>query len=244
MVENKGFPISKFSSGPLQFFIFAVTILVVAVPEGLPLAVTISLAFSMKKMMKVCFIAHFPHSSMKPGPLWTYFRLCARHQLSCLSSQSDQTTGKSSYLSKRDCYPIYLCHFDIKLQNYRCCAAHVHGLFARICLCNCEQDNNFVRVLAACETMGGASAICSDKTGTLTENRMTVVEGWFSGNQFGNLPAPSDLPESALHAISLNCSMNSKAGLRPDLRLLSLLPWQFVPETALAAGEVTLARGV
>lgn len=53
MVENSGFPISKFSEGPLQFFIFAVTILVVAVPEGLPLAVTISLAFSMKKMMKV-----------------------------------------------------------------------------------------------------------------------------------------------------------------------------------------------
>ena len=53
MIENKGFPISQFGSGPLQFFIFGVTILVVAVPEGLPLAVTISLAFSMKKMMKV-----------------------------------------------------------------------------------------------------------------------------------------------------------------------------------------------
>ena len=63
MVENRGFPVSEIASGPLQFFIFSVTIVVVAVPEGLPLAVTISLAYSMKKMMKdnnfvrVCFVS-------------------------------------------------------------------------------------------------------------------------------------------------------------------------------------------
>jgi Ca2+-transporting ATPase len=37
----------------LDYFLYAVTIIVVAVPEGLPLAVTISLAYSMRKMMKV-----------------------------------------------------------------------------------------------------------------------------------------------------------------------------------------------
>ncbi|XWS14793.1 hypothetical protein CRYUN_Cryun35bG0038800 [Craigia yunnanensis] len=73
----------------LEFFAIAVTIVVVAVPEGLPLAVTLSLAFAMKKMMN---------------------------------------------------------------------------------------DKALVRHLAACETMGSSTCICSDKTGTLTSNHMTVVK--------------------------------------------------------------------
>uniref|UniRef100_A0A0D6QRY0 Calcium-transporting ATPase n=1 Tax=Araucaria cunninghamii TaxID=56994 RepID=A0A0D6QRY0_ARACU len=75
----------------VNFFATAVTIIVVAVPEGLPLAVTLSLAFAMKKMMA---------------------------------------------------------------------------------------DKALVRHLSACETMGSATCICSDKTGTLTTNHMVAVKAW------------------------------------------------------------------
>jgi len=131
IIENKGFPISKINEdGPVQFFLFAVTIIVVAVPEGLPLAVTISLAYSMKKMMV---------------------------------------------------------------------------------------DNNFVRVLAACETMGGATAICSDKTGTLTENRMTVVAGWFQDKKYeSSVPGASDLTTHVKQDLEMNFALNSKAFLIED----------------------------
>ena len=81
----------------VQKFMVSVTIFICAVPEGLPLAVTLSLGFSMKRMMK---------------------------------------------------------------------------------------DNNFVRHLNACETMGGATTICSDKTGTLTQNKMTVVKFHHDGRDF------------------------------------------------------------
>ncbi|KAJ2642670.1 plasma membrane calcium, partial [Coemansia sp. RSA 1694] len=51
------------------------------------------------------------------------------------------------------------------------------------------KDNCFVRLLAACETMGNATTICSDKTGTLTQNRMTVVAGCIGDQyQFSSYP--------------------------------------------------------
>ncbi|XP_027333647.1 calcium-transporting ATPase 10, plasma membrane-type-like isoform X1 [Abrus precatorius] len=82
--------------GAIKIVTVAVTIVVVAVPEGLPLAVTLTLAYSMKKMMA---------------------------------------------------------------------------------------DKALVRRLSACETMGSATIICSDKTGTLTLNMMTVVEAYIGGKK-------------------------------------------------------------
>ncbi|XP_039504611.1 plasma membrane calcium-transporting ATPase 2 isoform X1 [Pimephales promelas] len=111
----------------VKFFIIGVTVLVVAVPEGLPLAVTISLAYSVKKMMK---------------------------------------------------------------------------------------DNNLVRHLDACETMGNATAICSDKTGTLTTNRMTAVQCFVGDFHYKTIPEPSSIPAKTLeilvNAIALNSAYTTK----------------------------------
>ncbi|PWZ28724.1 Calcium-transporting ATPase 10, plasma membrane-type [Zea mays] len=114
----------------LEFFAIAVTIVVVAVPEGLPLAVTLSLAFAMKKMMN---------------------------------------------------------------------------------------DRALVRHLAACETMGSATTICSDKTGTLTTNHMTVVKACICGkvrdvnSSVETKTLPSDLPASVV-AMLLQSAFNNTGG--------------------------------
>ncbi|XP_027858393.1 plasma membrane calcium-transporting ATPase 3-like isoform X3 [Xiphophorus couchianus] len=106
----------------VKFFIIGVTVLVVAVPEGLPLAVTISLAYSVKKMMK---------------------------------------------------------------------------------------DNNLVRHLDACETMGNATAICSDKTGTLTMNRMTVVQAYIGDTHYRTVPEPDAINPGTLDTLVNSISVNS-----------------------------------
>jgi hypothetical protein len=45
------------------------------------------------------------------------------------------------------------------------------------------EDKNFVKKLTSCEVMGGANNICSDKTGTLTQNKMTLTMLWQAGSK-------------------------------------------------------------
>ena len=185
IVENKGFPVALFAEGPLRFFIFAVTIVVVAVPEGLPLAVTISLAYSMRKMMKDNnFVVRREGWGGGGGRRRGHGRGAWR------SGGRGQTHPRRAPRRPPTTPP------------------HSFTLFLQ-------------RVLAACETMGGATAICSDKTGTLTENRMTVVAARLGGHDAALARPPPG--RAALHpalaeAIELNCALNSKAFLvhKPD----------------------------
>lgn len=80
-------------------------------------------------------------------------------------------------------------------------------------------DNNLVRHLDACETMGNATAICSDKTGTLTTNRMTVVQVYVGEKHWKNVENPGKAKEIVipdvtkeviLEGISVNSSYSSK----------------------------------
>lgn len=138
-IEERSFSLADFQYF-INFLIIGVTVLVVAVPEGLPLAVTLSLAYSVKK---VGFIS--------------------------------QGGTREFQMMK---------------------------------------DNNLVRHLDACETMGNATSICSDKTGTLTTNRMTVVQSYINDFHYKETPKWERLNEKTrdliVNLVSINSSYSSQ----------------------------------
>ena len=67
--------------------------------------------------------------------------------------------------------------------------------------------NTIVRKLPSVETLGAVSTVCSDKTGTLTQNKMTVVSAYFAGKTYNN----DELLAKELHSLSLGLSLCSNA---------------------------------
>ncbi|KAF6827811.1 Calcium-transporting ATPase 2-like protein 2 [Colletotrichum musicola] len=81
------------------------------------------------------------------------------------------------------------------------------------------RDKNLVRLIRSCEIMGNATCICSDKTGTLTQNNMTVVAGRIGTSEsFGDAPkAPTPAEDLDKGAVSESGASDSPMGLLDSL---------------------------
>ena len=96
------------------------------------------------------------------------------------------------------CSCFVLCILDMHVVTIICCVQVVaipEGLPLAVTISlafsvmKMLEDNNLVRHLSAAETMGTATVICTDKTGTLTQNKMAVKKFWMGGDVI-MLPSP------------------------------------------------------
>ncbi|RBR10299.1 uncharacterized protein FIESC28_09526 [Fusarium coffeatum] len=86
------------------------------------------------------------------------------------------------------------------------------------------RDNNLVRLIRSCEIMGNATTVCSDKTGTLTQNNMSVVvgrvglESYFDDTE--SVTPDPDASMSRASTIKCDSSIDLAKSLSPDCRRL------------------------
>ena len=82
--------------------------------------------------------------------------------------------------------------------------------------------NNLVRKMHACETMGAITVICTDKTGTLTQNLMQVHEPNFYGIKNGSVLSDDDIRHSLQKESALTQPLSSKKRQRAKSRKVSV----------------------